>query len=138
VVEPNVLAMGTYGVGPLMTTKPYISGAAYINKMSDFCKGCQFDPAKNCPITRLYWAFLERHKTILANNIRLAMPINSLKKRADSLKIEDREVYRATIATLLAGKKLLPPDTKVARIKNAKPTKFPLLDALAAPPDDPD
>jgi hypothetical protein len=27
VVEPNVLAMGTYGVGDLMTTKPYICGA---------------------------------------------------------------------------------------------------------------
>lgn len=122
VVEPNVLAMGTYGVGPLMTTKPYISGAAYINKMSDFCKGCQFDPAKNCPITRLYWAFLERHKEILANNIRLAMPINSLKKRADSLKAEDRDIHARVIKTLVAGKKLCKANVYVA--------KNPLLDAL--------
>lgn len=108
VVEPNVLAMGTYGVGGLMTTKPYISGAAYINKMSDYCKGCQFDPAKNCPITRLYWAFLERHRDKLEGNLRMAMPINSVKKRADSLKDEDRAIYEKTIKTLLAGKKLQP------------------------------
>ncbi|HYP90363.1 MAG TPA: cryptochrome/photolyase family protein, partial [Polyangiaceae bacterium] len=33
VVEPNVLAMGTYAVADLMTTKPYVSGAAYIQRM---------------------------------------------------------------------------------------------------------
>ncbi len=109
VVEPNVLAMGTYSVGGLMTTKPYISGAAYINKMSDYCKGCQFDPAKNCPITRLYWAFLERHKGKLEGNLRMAMPINSAKKRAESLKEEDRAIYEKTIKTLLAGDKLEQP-----------------------------
>ena len=65
VVEPNVLAMGTYGAGDLMTTKPYVSGAAYIDRMSDYCKGCQFNPKKNCPITPLYWAFLERHRELL-------------------------------------------------------------------------
>jgi deoxyribodipyrimidine photolyase-related protein len=106
VVEPNVLAMGTYSVGGLMTTKPYISGAAYINKMSDYCKACQFDPAKNCPITRLYWAFLERHKDKLEGNLRMAMPINSAKKRAENLKEEDRAIYERTIKTLLAGNKL--------------------------------
>ncbi|CAN5271557.1 hypothetical protein BH11CYA1_BH11CYA1_29180 [soil metagenome] len=106
VVEPNVLAMGTYATGGLMTTKPYISGAAYINKMSDYCNGCQFDPAKNCPVTRLYWAFLERHKNKLEGNLRMAMPINSVKKRADSLKDEDRAIYEKTIKALLAGQKL--------------------------------
>ena len=40
VVEPNVLGMGTFGVGELFTTKPYVSGSAYINKMGDYCKGC--------------------------------------------------------------------------------------------------
>ena len=35
VVEPNVIGMGTFGVGDLMVTKPYVSGAAYILKMSD-------------------------------------------------------------------------------------------------------
>jgi deoxyribodipyrimidine photolyase-related protein len=77
--------------------------------MSDYCKGCQFDPAKNCPITRLYWAFLERHKGKLEGNLRMAMPINSAKKRAESLKEEDRAIYEKTIKTLLAGEKLEQP-----------------------------
>jgi hypothetical protein len=44
VVEPNVLGMGTYALGQMMTTKPYISGAAYIDRMSDYCGTCAFDP----------------------------------------------------------------------------------------------
>jgi deoxyribodipyrimidine photolyase-like uncharacterized protein len=68
VVEPNVLAMGTFAVGEFMTTKPYISGATYIDRMSDFCGDCRFDPQNNCPITNLYWAFLSRHEKLLSNN----------------------------------------------------------------------
>ena len=107
VVEPNVLAMGTFGVGDMITTKPYISGAAYINKMSDYCRGCQFNPAKNCPITRLYWAFLARHQNKLADNLRLAMPLNSLKKRSAEERTKDQLVFAKTLETLLAGKMLV-------------------------------
>ena len=82
VVEPNVLAMATYGVGELMTTKPYVAGSAYIHKMSDYCKGCAFDPKKTCPITRLYWQFLARNAERLQGNQRIAMPLRSLAKRA--------------------------------------------------------
>ncbi|MCA8955036.1 MAG: cryptochrome/photolyase family protein, partial [Planctomycetes bacterium] len=49
VVEPNVLGMGTFAVGDLMTTKPYVAGSNYIDKMSDYCDGCAFDPKKTCP-----------------------------------------------------------------------------------------
>ncbi|MBS1994795.1 MAG: cryptochrome/photolyase family protein [Cyanobacteria bacterium SZAS LIN-2] len=100
VVEPNVMAMGTFGTGDLMTTKPYISGAAYINKMSDYCRDCQFDPAKNCPITRMYWAFLERHRENLAGNQRLAMPLNSLKKRSSEDKSKDKKIYETVLQNL--------------------------------------
>jgi len=44
VVEPNVLGMGTWSLGPLMTTKPYVSGSAYIDRRGDFCADCAFDP----------------------------------------------------------------------------------------------
>ncbi|MGD8983916.1 MAG: cryptochrome/photolyase family protein, partial [Desulfobacteraceae bacterium] len=60
VVEPNVLGMGTFALGEMMITKPYVSGAAYIHRMSDYCAACAFNPKKNCPITPLYWAFLAR------------------------------------------------------------------------------
>ena len=42
VVEPNVLGMGTFALGDLFMTKPYVSGSAYIHRMSDYCKSCAF------------------------------------------------------------------------------------------------
>lgn len=110
VVEPNVLAMGTFALGDMMTTKPYVSGAAYINKMSDYCQGCRFDPAKNCPITRLYWAFLARKGTKLEGNQRLAMPLNSLKKRSPQDKEKDQMVYEKLLQILKDGKEAHPKD----------------------------
>ena len=76
VVEPNVLAMGSYALGPLMTTKPYVSGAAYINRMSDYCPTCAFNPKTECPISNLYWAFLDRHKETLAGNHRMRLVLS--------------------------------------------------------------
>ncbi|MGE0491011.1 MAG: cryptochrome/photolyase family protein [Vulcanimicrobiota bacterium] len=108
VVEPNVLGMGTYAVGELMTTKPYISGAAYIHRMSDYCQRCRFDPKKDCPITRLYWAFLGRHAERLEGNFRLAMPLRSLAKRSAANKAKDAETFERVLATLQAGGRLEP------------------------------
>jgi deoxyribodipyrimidine photolyase-related protein len=93
VVEPNVLAMGTYAVGPLMTTKPYVSGAAYINRMSDYCSACAFNPKKNCPITNLYWAYLDRHRQAFTDNPRMRLVLNSLARRSDSQLRTDRDVF---------------------------------------------
>ena len=78
VVEPNVLAMGTFGVGDVMTTKPYVSGSAYIDRMSDYCQGCAFDPKSTCPITPMYWAFLERHRERLLGNPRMGIVMRAL------------------------------------------------------------
>lgn len=103
VVEPNVLGMGTYAVGNLMTTKPYIAGSAYINRMSDFCRECKFDPVSSCPITNLYWAFLERHKNALRNNPRMLTVYAALSKRPDSLKVVDRQVYEKVLSKLCSG-----------------------------------
>ncbi len=71
----------------LTATKPYVSGAAYINRMSNYCGHCQYDPKKStgagsCPFTALYWTFLERNQEALAGNIRLAMPYNTLRKKS--------------------------------------------------------
>lgn len=106
VVEPNVLGMGTYAVGPLMTTKPYVSGANYINRMSDYCRGCQFDPVRNCPITPLYWAFLARHESALRGNPRLSMVMKSLDRRQGPAKNRDKRVYDFLKARLYDGARL--------------------------------
>jgi deoxyribodipyrimidine photolyase-related protein len=87
VIETNVLGMGTYADGGLTATKPYVSGAAYINKMSNYCGHCQYDPKRStgegsCPFTALYWTFLERNQAILGNNFRLQMPYTTLRKKS--------------------------------------------------------
>lgn len=106
VVEPNVLGMGTYGVGDVMTTKPYIAGSAYIDRMSDFCGECAFHPKKTCPITRLYWAYLARHADALEGNQRIAMPLRSLKKRAQEKRDEDAEIFRVVSEALAEGERV--------------------------------
>ena len=108
VVEPNVLAMGTYGTGDVMTTKPYISGAAYIDRMSDYCKDCAFDPKKNCPITRLYWAFLAEHAERFGKNPRTSGPVRAAQKRAPAERAEDLRV-RALVRLALEKKQILTP-----------------------------
>lgn len=108
VVEPNVLAMGTFGTGDVMTTKPYVSGAAYIDKMSDFCERCAFDPHRNCPFTRLYWAFLERHRDVLEGNPRMRLPIASVVRRSRDDKRRDARTFEQVREKLSRGERSTP------------------------------
>jgi deoxyribodipyrimidine photolyase-related protein len=93
VVEPNVHGMGTFGLGPLFMTKPYVASAAYINRMSDYCGGCQFDPKKDCPVTHWYWAFLARHEKELRKNPRMHNSYLGFAKRSAEQKREDGLVF---------------------------------------------
>jgi deoxyribodipyrimidine photolyase-related protein len=108
VVEPNVLGMGTFAAGDLMTTKPYVSGAAYIRRMSDYCDSCAFDPKRDCPLTALYWAFLERHEEQLRENPRMRLPLASLRKRDPERRARDREVFEDVREKLRRGEALGP------------------------------
>jgi deoxyribodipyrimidine photolyase-related protein len=110
VVEPNVLGMGTFGLGDLFTTKPYVSGAAYINKMSDYCGDCAFSPKRDCPITSLYWSFLDRNEASLRDNPRLAMPLRSLARRPDRQRAHDLRIYDWIQRRLQDGEAVRPED----------------------------
>ncbi len=103
VVEPNVLAMGSFAVGDLATTKPYVSGAPYLDKMSDYCRTCAFDPRHNCPITPLYWAFLARHADVLAGNPRLSVPLAALRRRDPAKRRADAATFERVSRVLAAG-----------------------------------
>jgi deoxyribodipyrimidine photolyase-related protein len=103
VVEPNVLGMGTWADGGVTATKPYVSGAAYIHRMSDYCGTCRFDPKKatgegSCPFTALYWSFLERNADKLASNPRMSLPLMSMRKKPAAEMHQLRE--RAAQATV--------------------------------------
>jgi len=100
--------MGTFAVGDLMTTKPYVSGAAYIARMSDYCEGCTFDPATTCPIARLYWAFLARHEGRLRDNLRLRLPLQALRKRPAAKREDDARTYRQLRDVLAEGRAISP------------------------------
>ena len=108
VVEPNVLGMATFADGGLTATKPYVSGAAYIDRMSDFCGRCALDPRKSlgegsCPFTALYWNFLERHEEALRNNPRMMMPLATMRKKSAADRNALRERAETAIEQLSRG-----------------------------------
>lgn len=81
----NTRGMSQFADGGKLATKPYVSGAAYIHKMSDYCKTCSYDRSKRhgdkaCPFNSLYWRFFEEHRSLLNNNIRLAMMFSTWDK----------------------------------------------------------
>ena len=120
VVEPNVLAMGAFAPGDLMTTKPYVAGAAYIHRMSDLCSGCAFDPRSDCPLTPMYWDFLARNEPRLAKNQRMKLPLASMRKRTPAQHAYDAGVHRVALLKLGKGERLAPDDLAAAKAKPAR------------------
>jgi deoxyribodipyrimidine photolyase-related protein len=88
VVLPNVIGMGLNADGGITATKPSVASAAYINRMSNFCKSCSYKPkvrtgAAACPFNTLYWNFLIENETTLRSNPRLGPAVLGL-SRLDS------------------------------------------------------
>ena len=82
---PNTLGMSQFADGGLMSSKPYVASGKYIDRMSNHCKGCRFDPAQAtgeaaCPYTTLYWDYLNRHSEQLAKNPRMLMQLKNLNR----------------------------------------------------------
>jgi len=101
---PNTLGMSQYGDGGLLGSKPYVATGKYIQRMSNHCSGCRFDPAQStgpraCPFTTLYWDFLMRHETMLRQNPRMAMQMKNLDRLAPEARGAIAEQARAHRAT---------------------------------------
>jgi deoxyribodipyrimidine photolyase-related protein len=77
----NTRGMSQFADGGIVGSKPYVSAAAYINKMSSYCGSCYYNKAvkvgdKACPFNSLYWNFYDRHVSKLAKNPRIGMMYN--------------------------------------------------------------
>ena len=95
VMVPNVIGMGVHADGGQMMTKPYAAGGAYISRMSNYCKGCTYNPKLRvgdnaCPFTTLYWDFLDRHKESFAKNHRMSQQVFGLKRLSDLPELKER------------------------------------------------
>lgn len=101
VMVANVVGMSQHADGGALATKPYASGGAYIDRMSDYCGGCRYDPRKRlgekaCPFTAGYWAFLDRTRDRLAGNVRMRRPLQGLDRLADLPAVVEQERQRGT------------------------------------------
>lgn len=84
---PNTLGMSQYADGGIVGSKPYCASGAYINRMSNYCAGCRFEPSKSlgetaCPFTTLYWDFLSRNLELLKSNPRMRIQLKNLDQKS--------------------------------------------------------
>ncbi len=82
---PNVLSISQYADGGLTASKPYVATGKYINRMSNYCSGCRYQPDKAlsenaCPFTTLYWDFLIRHQNLLNSNERMRLQMRNVQR----------------------------------------------------------
>ncbi|HEY9646917.1 MAG TPA: cryptochrome/photolyase family protein [Chroococcidiopsis sp.] len=85
VMQTNVIGMGLFADGGILASKPYASSANYVNTMSDYCKGCRYNPKARtgddaCPFNFFYWDFLARHRDVLTSQGRMSFILKNLDK----------------------------------------------------------
>lgn len=99
VMQTNVIGMGLFADGGVLATKPYASSANYVNKMSDYCKGCQYDKKARigenaCPFNFFYWDFLDRHREKLSSQGRMNFILKNLDRMSEAELNEIRQKAR--------------------------------------------
>ena len=93
---PNVAGMALFAHGGRFTSKPYIASGAYVKRMSNYCSGCKYDPetrvgANACPITTLYWNFLDKHEATFGSSPRTSLMVKNLQRMTPELRAGVRE-----------------------------------------------
>ena len=99
---PNTAGMALFANGGRFTSKPYIASGAYVKRMSNYCSGCRYRPdvktgENACPVTTLYWHFLDKHVETFAHNPRTALMVKNLLRLSD----EERAAIRVEAKRML-------------------------------------
>jgi deoxyribodipyrimidine photolyase-related protein len=111
VMVPNVIGMTLHADGGFVGTKPYAASANYINKMSDYCGSCTYDPKKvvgenACPYNALYWDFIARNERRFASNPRMSLPLRNWNSKDRDVRAAIRRRARGLLDRLRAGESL--------------------------------
>ncbi|NMF63952.1 cryptochrome/photolyase family protein [Brasilonema octagenarum] len=111
VMQTNVIGMGLFADGGILASKPYAASGNYINKMSDYCKGCAYNPkervGKNaCPFNFFYWDFLLRHSYQLQCQGRMSYILEHLKRMSEQELKTIRQQARDWHVQQLSGEKI--------------------------------
>jgi deoxyribodipyrimidine photolyase-related protein len=104
----NTRGMSQFADGGVIATKPYVSSANYINKMSNYCQSCFYNYKERtendpCPFNSLYWNFLIQHQEHFAANHRMRIMYSQVNKMAPAEKekiIKQAETYLQDIDNL--------------------------------------
>jgi deoxyribodipyrimidine photolyase-related protein len=88
---PNTLGMATFSDGGVVGSKPYAASGKYINRMSNYCSSCEYNPKNtieddSCPFNYLYWNFLMKNQGLLSKNPRMGLIYNTLSKFQEPFK----------------------------------------------------
>ena len=102
---PNTAGMALFANGGRFSSKPYVASGAYIKRMSNYCAGCKYEPESRvgndaCPMTTLYWNFLDKHEASFAGNPRTALMVKNLQRMAPELRAQVRERAGEMLADL--------------------------------------
>lgn len=92
---PNTAGMALFANGGRFTSKPYVASGAYVKRMSNYCSDCKYESetrvgANACPMTTLYWNFLDQHEASFAGNPRTALMVKNLQRMTPELRAEVR------------------------------------------------
>ena len=102
---PNVAGMALFANGGRFTSKPYVASGAYVKRMSNYCSGCRYEPdarvgANACPMTTLYWNFLDKHEASFGSNPRTALMVKNLQRMTPELRLGVRQRASEMLADL--------------------------------------
>ena len=101
---PNTLGMSQFADGGLLASKPYAASGAYINRMSNYCRGCHYDVKQRtgpqaCPFNALYWDFIARHRDKIGANPRMAQ----MTRTSDKFAADEQRKITDSAAAFLAS-----------------------------------